>query len=408
MTIRKMSVVVEHRDLRCDLCNSTDVIETAEGYVCRDCAVVLKIQKLQYDRPYNNDIVQYARGLGRTQIGTKRERDFSSNSQKIKRLQRYNSQKTNEETVEEKAQREISRLLARLDLPDTCKPVIIEKFKSVRPQLKEGTKFRSAEKLATILTFIGLKLKNIAINSTDLIEISSITQEEFRNFFTQVAHYIPEYAARNRREYISQKILDITRHFDIEMPFYFLAKKVLYKLWESVKNTTDNVIAGLCTGIIALCNYKDQVKINAICEFLGIRMSTIQFQVKQRIFERYKIDGFTTLVRSSELIKRFMIKIGVIKHEEDIILEEEDDDGIIEVQLGNSRQVFNPLNDYYLFGIADTENDTTTNNKITVGYLEVYNTPDKKFLKKRMFGKWFDLTLGEYEYFPAKGPPGIG
>ena len=177
MTVQKMSVVVEHRDLRCDVCNSTDIIETAEGYVCRDCAVVLKIQKLQYDRPYNNDVVQYARGLGRTQIGTKRERDFSSNSQRIKRLQRYNSQKTNEETVEEKAQREVSRLLARLNLSGTCEPFIMEKFKSVRPQLREGTKFRNAEKLATILTFIGLKLKNIAINSSDIIEISSLPKK---------------------------------------------------------------------------------------------------------------------------------------------------------------------------------------------------------------------------------------
>jgi hypothetical protein len=400
-----MSVVVEHRDLRCDVCNSTDIIETAEGYVCRDCAVVLKIQKLQYDRPYNNDVVQYARGLGRTQIGTKRERVFSPNSRKIERLQRYNSQKTNEEMVEGKAQREISRLLARLSLPDTCEPFIMEKFKSVRPQLREGTKFRNAEKLAAILTFIGLKLKNIAINSSNLIDISLLTQEEFRNFFTQVAQYIPEYAARNRCEYISQKLLEITHHFELEMPFYFLAKKILHRLWGSVKNTTDNVIAGLCTGITALCNYKHQIKINAICEFLGIRMSTIQFQVKNRLFENHHVDGFTTLVRSSELLKRFMVRMGILEYEEDIISEEEQDDGIIEVQLGNAQQIFNPLNDYYLFGIVDAENENNT--KMTLGYLEVYTSPDKKFLKKRMFGKWFDLTLGEYEYFPAKGPPGI-
>lgn len=405
MTVRKMSVVVEHRDLRCDVCNSTNIIETAEGYVCRECAVVLKIQKLQYDRPYNNDVVQYARGLGRTQIGTKRERDQSPISRKIGRMQRYNTHIPHEEVAEQKARREISSVLARLNLPNTCEPFIMEKFRSVREKLKAGTKFRNAEKLATVLTFIELKLKNIAINSRDIIELSSLTQEEFRSFFTQVAHYIPEYAARNRREYISQKLLEITEHFGIEMPFYFLAKKILYKLWESVKNTTDNVVAGLCAGITTLCNYKKEVKINAICEFLGIRMSTIQLQVKNRLLERYHINGFTTLVRSSGLLKRFMIKMGVIEYEEEVTSEEEQESGIIEVQLGNARQIFNPLHDYYVFGISDADTDNTRN-IITIGYLEVYNTPDKKFLRRGITGIWFDLTLGEY--FPTKGPPGVG
>ena len=76
MTIEKMSVVVEYTQLRCDICNSTDIIETHEGYVCRECAVVLKVQKLQYDRPYNKDVLHHARGLGRTKIGTSRERAF--------------------------------------------------------------------------------------------------------------------------------------------------------------------------------------------------------------------------------------------------------------------------------------------------------------------------------------------
>ena len=403
MTIEKMSVVVEHRDLRCDVCNSTNIIETAEGYVCRECAVVLKIQKLQYDRPYNKDVVQYAKGLGRTQIGNKRERKVSPNSRKIERLQRYNSRFSHDEVAEQKARREILRILAKLNLSSTFEPFIMEKFRTVRSKLKEGTKFRGAEKLATILMFIGLKLKNMPVERKDIIELSSLTEEEFRSFFTQVGHYIPEYASRNRQEYISQRLLDVTQHFELEMPFYFLAKKVLHKLWESVKNTTDNVIAGLCTGITALCNYKEEVNINAICKFLGIRMSTIQFQVRKRLFEKHHVEGFTTLVRSYELLKRFMIKMGVIEDEEDVISEEEQDNGIIEVQLGNAHRIFNPLHDYYVFGISDANTNNDNNILPTIGYLEVYNSPNKKTIKK---GKWFNLTLGEY--FPAKGPPGEG
>ena len=220
MTIEKMSVVVEQTNLCCDVCGSSDIIETNEGYVCRECAVVLRIQKLQYDRPYNNDVVQYAKGLGRTQIGNKRERQTSPVSRKIQRLQKYNSRVSHEETAERKARGEIFRILAKLNLSSTFGPFIMEKFRTVRPKLREGTKFRSAEKLASILMFIGLKLKNVPVNSKDIIELSSVTEEEFRSFFTQVAHYIPEYASRNRQEYISQRLLDVTRHFELEMPFY--------------------------------------------------------------------------------------------------------------------------------------------------------------------------------------------
>ncbi|KKL93061.1 hypothetical protein LCGC14_1878470 [marine sediment metagenome] len=64
--------------ISCDICGSNDVIETIEGFVCRSCGIVLEIKRLQYDRPFNDDIVQYTKGLGSTQIGTRRERYISS------------------------------------------------------------------------------------------------------------------------------------------------------------------------------------------------------------------------------------------------------------------------------------------------------------------------------------------
>ena len=100
-----------------------------------------------------------------------------------------------------------------------------------------------------------------------------------------------------------------------------------------------------------------------------------------------------------------MIKMGVIEHVEDVITEQEQESGIIEVQVGNAQRVFNPLHDYYVFGVSDANTDNN-NTILTIGYLEVYNSPDKKFLRRGIIGKWFDLTLGEY--FPTKDPPEIG
>jgi hypothetical protein len=195
--------------------------------------------------------------------------------------------------------------------------------------------------------------------------------------------------------------MEITEFFDVDMAFYFLSKKILYRLWESIKLTTDNVIAGLCASITALCNYKEELTVSSICNLLQIKMSTISFQVKNRIVEPFKVPGFTSLVRSSELLKGFMRRIGLLRGEEpnvESISDEEEDS--ISIQIGNAKDIFNPSNDHYLLNATDEINN------VTLGYLEVPNTPKKlKSIKKSRYNKsvWFNLILGEY--YPNKDPP---
>ena len=202
-------------------------------------------------------------------------------------------------------------------------------------------------------------------------------------------------------------MLEITEHFGLGMSFYFLSQKILSKLWDSINNTTDDVIAGLCTSIATLCRYKDVISVSAICDLLNISMSTIQFQVKKRIFERFRVPGFVSLVRSSNLLKRFMERVGIIEGEQlevEVIQEERDDSGdnIVSIKLGNGQQIFNSHNEHYLIGSVG-DNET-----ITLCYLEVHNHYDFKSLKlskkvRNSKGVWFGLTSGEY--FPNKGPP---
>ncbi|GAI61542.1 unnamed protein product, partial [marine sediment metagenome] len=73
-------------------------IETREGYTCRECGIVLEIQKLEYHRPYDKDIIQYA-VLGKTQMGYRRERQGMKNSIRLEGLSKLNSLRTSEESV---------------------------------------------------------------------------------------------------------------------------------------------------------------------------------------------------------------------------------------------------------------------------------------------------------------------
>ncbi|MFW9880680.1 MAG: hypothetical protein ACFFG0_47035, partial [Candidatus Thorarchaeota archaeon] len=264
MTIYKTSVSFDHTNLKCDLCDSDDIVETSEGYVCRVCGIVQTLQKLQYDHPYKADVLQYARRLGTTQIGNTRERLLSPHSRALKRLNKYNKENDNEKIVNTKAYREITRILSSLGLSEytSLKEMAMVNFREIRAKLRPGTKYRNVEKLVAIILYFRFKIDNISVTNADIFENSELIKKEFNDFLKQIRVYFPNYIVRDRQKYISQKLLEITNYFELEMPYYFLAKKILYRLWEGIKNTTDNVIAGLCASITALCEYKEDVKIS--------------------------------------------------------------------------------------------------------------------------------------------------
>jgi hypothetical protein len=99
---------------RCDICGSCDIVETREGYTCRDCGIVLEVQKLEYHRPYDADIIQYA-VLGKTQMGYKSERIRAKNSVRLEGLNRLDSHRTSEENIETSARIAIKSILTNLE-----------------------------------------------------------------------------------------------------------------------------------------------------------------------------------------------------------------------------------------------------------------------------------------------------
>ena len=349
------SISKSYSPLTCDICNSVNIQETIEGYVCGDCGIVLEIQKLQYHRLYNDDILQYA-VLGTTQIGTKRERQKSPNSIKLEHLNFLHSIKCNFKSVQEKVRIETRRIFNCLNLPSSCQSIVFKRVKDIWKQFRPGTKYRQIEKLVPIVLYYTLRLENICIRRLKLLEVSKISKKEFNDFSLQVLKFIPEYQERNRQDYIVQKIMEITETFELGMPFFYQSKKIIHKLWEQIKNTKDDVVAGLTTAISVLCSYKDVVKVSSICKMLGIKMSTIQFQVKKRIFEQLQVEGFTSLVRSSDLLKEVMLNLGLLETKERV---KDTQNDIVQIVLGNANQVFNHQNgiDYYFFAMRDVQNN---------------------------------------------------
>jgi len=194
------------------------------------------------------------------------------------RLNRHNIIVPLKESVINKARIEISRVFSALGLGDliAIKEMVLDKFKLIRSKIKKGSKYRNIEKLVLVTTFFCLKLENVPVNPYELIEISGFPKKQFNDSILQLQRYIPEYSARNRQRYILQRILEVAEHFDLGMPFYYLSEKILYRLWDGIKNTTDNAVAGLISSISVLCSCKDEVRVSTICKRIGVQPSTIQ------------------------------------------------------------------------------------------------------------------------------------
>lgn len=405
-TLQEGSFSPDSSHISCDICGSSNIIENPEGYVCRDCGIVLEIQKLKYDRPYNEDLIQYAKGAGRTQIGTSRERVASPYSAMYQRLNKYNSIVPVKETVINKAGVEISRIFSALSLEKYAdiQKMVLDKFKLIRSRIKKGSKYRNTNKLVSITTYFCLKLRNVSINPYELVGVSGVTNKEFNDFILQVQRFLPEYGKRNRQEYILQRVLEVAEHFDLGMPFYYLSKKILYRLWDGIKNTSDNAVAGLISSISVLCSCRDRVSISAICKRIGVQMSTIQAQVKKKVFERFRVEGFISLIKSSNLLKKIVTKLGLL----DCPAEEKEEvaeDGRVEIVFGDSVSIFNANDelDCYFFALRGPDrtavvisvkpNDDPLDYKLEKSY-KMYSDPLIEF----------DL----YRYNTVKDPPPIG
>ena len=405
MAIEKSNSISQFQPfLECDICSSTDIVDTDRGYVCRNCGIVLEVQKLQYDKPYNDDIVHYSKGLGTTQIGTKRERLISPDSRRLDRLNRYNLVVDNEKAEIEKARAEIGTIFSNLNISEykDLKDMVLEKFKQIRPKLRKRTKYRNTEKLVSVITYLCLKLRNVSISPNELIEASKITKTELNDFILQVQLFLPEYATRNRVKFIRSRIYELSEHFELGMEFYHLAKNILDKLWNGIKDTTDNAIAGLVSSISMLCSCKGKVSVSAICSRLGIRMSTVQAQVKKKIFERFRVKGFITLIKSSDVLVKIMEKLGLIGENKIEIQEEVATSGRVEIVLGNASEIFNGNNndDYYYFAVRGEDNTSIIITlKINDSPLGFEPEEQPEFQPNSLL----DFEL--YKYYNFKGPP---
>ena len=399
---------------QCDICGSNDIVETLEGFTCRACGIVLEFQRLEYHRPYDADIVQHA-VLSKTQIGFKSERSKLQYSVKLENLSRIDASRSTEENVVVTAKVEIKRILTALGFSLNDLDVILNKFKENRAKLGKGTKYRSAEMLVPCVIYAYYKEKNKPIHEKELLEVSKISKKDFNAFKFSIIRIWPEYQERDRKQYITERILEVSEHFKLGMSFYYQSRRILNRFYDSIKNTKDDVIVGLVSSITLLCSQQGNVSISALCDRLGIKMSTIHRQVERRVIQKFNVPGFKSLVKSAELLKDVMEKLGVLDQGFVDPIESSkkspENDDIVQIILGNASQVFNSLNgsdEHFLFvkeasgylvaSITNKQENFYPNQKLN--FKEFYNSN-----KNEIYDDQEPVKVELWRYYNPKGPP---
>lgn len=300
-------------DFFCDGCRSDEIIESDGGYVCRNCGLTLDLPIFQYNSPYNQDSIQvYSNELKKTtKLGTNLERRANSRSVELERMskmQRISNEYSN--LVLQIADSEFNRIITALHLPNSLKIDCISVFKNVWKNLRKGTKGRSSEKLAPVILFMVLKVKAINFDFLKFQSILNVNKNDFKEILMEAARYYPAYAKRDRKQLILKKINEICEYFNFNKDFIQIANNILLKFWPFIKNTKDNVVVGVVSTLTMIARDINSISISHICDKIGIKMSTINYQVKNHIFGKKRISGFRSLVNSSDLIKE--VVAGVV------------------------------------------------------------------------------------------------
>jgi hypothetical protein len=295
----------------CEECGS-DLFIVSNGYhTCKGCGFVSEDLVLEEQIFYSHEN-KNSSYLKNTTIGNRLERIRHQYTSRINSMIKLDCNKNKHQLLIQTAREKIKILLFILRLPEKDIRAILTIFKDFHPKIRKGTKFRDIEKLIPCVIFVYYKYyESRPISSVELINYSKISRKELKNFITHNSHL---WAGHNmdKQSMVLKLILKVTEEYKLGMDFYYQSEKILLGLWEYICDTTEHLLVGFACSLTILCVSGYKVRVSNICEKLNISMSNISKKFKDKIVKAFKLEDYKSLVKSAELIKRFLIGLGLI------------------------------------------------------------------------------------------------
>jgi len=295
----------------CEECGSDIIIVSNGHHTCIGCGFVSEDVVLgeQVYYSYENEPNIY---LNNTTIGNYLERIRHQYTSRMNSMIKLDPGKNKPQRIIQIAKENIKTLLFILRLPEKDRKFIFNVFTDFHPKIKEGTKFCNPEKLIPCIIFVYYKyLEGRIISSVELINYSKINRKELNYFMTHFSHLWAGYNM-DKQSMVLQLILKVTEEYKLGMDFYYQSEKIHLGLWDYISDTTEQILAGFACSLTLLCVGVYKVRTSNICEKLNISMSNISKKFKDKIVKRFKLENYKSLVKSADLIKRFLFGLDLI------------------------------------------------------------------------------------------------
>ena len=283
----------------CYHCNSINISKLSYGYVCRICGTVQELIKFESDTSV--DKIQFQNiPTSKITIGNERERKRAKDRGKIRYISKLNSIKQYKEEITKLAFIRAKTILEKLGRSTKDASIILRKFKEILPYFRPKSKFRSPEMCIPCIIYFYYKEANIIIDVETLLEVSEISKIEFNEFRKQMELFWPAYKTRDRKKYILTRIGGVIGYKKL----YNQSKKILDKFWDIIKDSKDDVIAGLVIGISITLSKCEKLTLYSISRSLNITQSSLQKSIQTKLFDRLgirnKVKGFKKRVEFLE------------------------------------------------------------------------------------------------------------
>ncbi len=295
----------------CKECGS-DIIIVSNGYfTCTGCGFVSEDLILEEQNFYSheNETSSY---LKKTMMGNPLERIRHQYTSRLNSMIKLDCHTNKHQRLIQIAREKIKTLLFILRLPEKDMSSIITVFKDFHPKIKNGTKFKNPKILIPCIIFVYYKsYENRPISSVELINYSKINRKELNYFLTHYSHLWAGYNMY-KQSMTLKLILKVTEEYKLGMDFYYQSEKILLGLWEYISDTTEQILAGFACSLTLLCVGVYKVRTSNICENLNISMSNISKKFKDKIVKKLRLENYKSLVKSADLIKRFLFGLDLI------------------------------------------------------------------------------------------------
>lgn len=297
----------------CEECGS-DIIIASKGYnTCKGCGFVSEdsVFEEQIFNSYENKKVNY---VINTTIGNPLERIRDQYTGRIYNMIKLDCRHNKDQLLIQKAKQEIKRLLFILRLPEKDMIPIFTIFKDFHSKIQKRNKYRNPENLIPCIIFVYYKyIEHRVISSVELINYSKINRNGFNYFLTHYNYLWPGYNM-DKQSIVLKLILKVTEEYKLGVEFYHQSRKILLGLWEYIRDTTEQILAGLACSLTILCVNGYTVRVSHICEKLNINMSNISKKFKDKIVRFYRLENYKGFVKSADLIKRLLFRLGLIEN----------------------------------------------------------------------------------------------